>query len=71
MLGINNYGSVYFLIRTLGQEGWQSSVIFPTISVSVVILSFLGGFILFQEGASRRKRMATAIGLVAILCIKR
>lgn len=71
MLGINNYGSIYFLIRTLGQEGWESSVIFPTISVSVVILSFLGGSILFGEGASRRKRIAMAIGVAAILCINR
>ncbi len=69
MLGINNYGSIYFLIRTLGQKGWESSVIFPTIGVSVVILSFLGGSILFQEGASCRKWIAMAIGVVAILCI--
>ncbi len=71
ILGINNYGSIYFLIRSLGQEGWESSVIFPTISVAVVILSFLGGFILFGEGASRRKRIAMAIGVAAILCINR
>lgn len=71
ILGINNYGSIYFLIRALGQDGWESSVIFPTISVAVVILSFLGGSVLFGEGVSRRKRIAMTVGVVAILCINR
>jgi len=69
LLGLNNYCSVYFLIRALGQDGWESSVIFPTQSVSVVLLSFLGGFVLFRESVSYRKRIAVAIGLAAILCI--
>ena len=71
ILGVNNYGSIYFMIRTLGQPGWESSVIFPIISVSVVILSFSGGYLLFKERVSRRKLAAIAIGLVAIFCISR
>lgn len=69
LLGINNYGSLYFMIRTIAQPGWESSVVFPTISASVVMLSFLGAFVIFGERASRRKLTALAIGVAAIILI--
>jgi drug/metabolite transporter (DMT)-like permease len=69
LLGVNNYGSLYFMIRTIAQPGWESSVVFPTISASVVMLSFLGAFAIFGERASRRKLTALVVGVVAIVLI--
>ncbi len=69
ILGVNNYGSVYFLIKTLAQPGWESSVVFPAISVSVVALSFLGGVALFKERLSRPRILALAVGVGAIVCM--
>jgi len=69
LLGVNNYGSLYFMIRTIAQPGWESSVVFPTISASVVMLSFLGAFAIFGERASRRKLTALVVGVAAIVLI--
>ncbi len=69
LLGVNNYGSLYFMIRAIAQPGWESSVVFPTISASVVMLSFFGAFAVFGERASRRKLAAMGIGVVAIFLI--
>ena len=68
-LGINNYGSLYFLLKTIGQEGWESSVVFPTISVAVVVLSFAAGYAIFREEISRTRMVALGVGIVSILLI--
>lgn len=68
-LGCTNYGSVYFLIRALGVPGWQSSRLFPTISIAVVGLSALGAAIIFKEKITRRMLTAFAIGGVSILLV--
>ncbi len=69
VLGVNNYGSLFFLLKTIGTPGWESSVVFPTISASVMAFSFLGGYLIFGEGITRRKLMALAIGVVAVVLI--
>ncbi len=69
LLGVNNYGSLYFLFRTLGRPGWESSVVFPTISASVVMMSFIGARLLFRETVSRRRVAALCAGVFAIVLI--
>ncbi len=69
ILGINNYGALYFLIRTIGQKGWESSVVFPTLSVAVVMLSFAGGYAIFKESVTQRKMIALGMGIVGIVLI--
>ena len=66
ILGINNYGAIYFLLRTLAQPGWDSSVVFPVISVAVVCFGVLGGRLFFGEILSTRKLGALAAGVLAI-----
>lgn len=69
ILGVNNYGALYFLFRTIGQKGWQSSVVFPTLSVAIVILSFTGGYVIFKEDVSQQKMIALGFGIVGIVLI--
>ena len=68
-LGFANYASVYFLIRVLGVPGWQSSQLFPTISIAIVGLSTLGAWIFFKEHLKRRMLAALVIGVVSIILI--
>ncbi len=68
-LGCVNYGSVYFIIRTLSVVGWQSSQVFPTVSIAVVISSSLGAYAFFQERIHGLKIVALAIGLGSIILI--
>jgi drug/metabolite transporter (DMT)-like permease len=69
LLGCTNYGAVYFLIRTLGVPGWQSSQLFPTISIAVVCLSSIGARVVFNERLHRRVLRAIVIGVGAIILV--
>ena len=69
VLGFTNYGAVYFLIRTLGVPGWQSSQLFPTISIAVVILSSVSARVVFSERLYLRVLGAIVIGIGAIILV--
>ncbi|MCP4656184.1 MAG: hypothetical protein GY856_12295 [bacterium] len=68
-LGCTNYGSVYFLIRALSVPGWQSSQLFPTISIAVLSLSTLGAWAFFSERLHRWMLGALAIGAGSIVLV--
>ncbi len=69
VLGCTNYGAVYCLIRALSVGGWQSSELFPTISIAVVGLSSLSAWAFFDERLGMRMLGALAIGAGAIVLI--
>lgn len=68
-LGCTNYGSIYFLIKALGHPGWQSSVIFPTVSIAVVLFSSIGAWILFHERFRGRLIGALTLGIISIILL--
>ena len=69
VLGCTNYGSVYFLLRALSVPGWQSSQLFPTISIAVVSLSSLCAWAVFNEQLHRRMLVAFVIGVGSIVLV--
>jgi drug/metabolite transporter (DMT)-like permease len=71
VLGSINYGAIYFLVKVLGLEGWQSSQLFPIYSVGVVSVSSIFAMILFKERLSRLKTFGLAVGLMAIALLNR
>lgn len=68
-LGGSNYGAIYFLIRALSVPGGQSSRIFPTISIAVVILSSFGAWVFFDERPGWRMAGALVIGAGSIILV--
>jgi hypothetical protein len=66
VLGMINYGAIYFLVKVLSLEGWQSSQLFPTYSVGVVSVSSLLAMILFKERLSQIKTFGLIVGLMAV-----
>lgn len=68
-LGLNNYGAIFFLIAALAQDEWESSVVFPVVSVSVVLLSFFGGALFFGERFTVKKSAAVVLGVLALVLI--
>ena len=67
ILGLLNFGAAFFLIRSMSH--FETSVIFPVVNMSVVVLSAMIGFLVFKEKLSRVNWMGMAMALVAILMI--
>jgi drug/metabolite transporter (DMT)-like permease len=71
VLGLINYGAIYFLVKVLSLEGWQSSQLFPIYSVGVVTVSSLLAMILFKERLSKIRQLGLVVGLLAVALLNR
>lgn len=69
LLGIPNYGSIYFLLQALEIKSLESSVIFPINNVGIVALSVIVGKLFFNEHLSKTNKAGIALALIAILLI--
>ena len=66
LLGLPNYGSIYFLLETFEHSAMESSVLFPINNISIVVLTVLAAIVFFKEKVSK----ANAVGiLMAVLSI--
>jgi uncharacterized membrane protein len=66
LLGIPNYFSMYFLVKTLGQTQ-QASVVFPINNIAIVLLSSLLAFVFFKEKFNQLKLIGLALASIAIV----
>jgi len=66
ILGLVNYGSIYFLLRILGSGLIDRSAVIPANNMGVVALSAIVGIALFKEKLSARKLWGILLALVAI-----
>jgi drug/metabolite transporter (DMT)-like permease len=65
-LGIVNYGSIYFLIRALNSDVFDSSVIFGINNIGIVSLSAFIGYVFFKERLSKLNWIGLVICLISI-----
>jgi len=66
MLGIPNYGSIYFFLKALRHAGLDKSVVITVVSVGVVVFSSLAAWVLFKEKLSRLNLVGIALAIAAI-----
>ena len=69
LLGIPNYGSLIYFFKALDSSGLHSSVVFPIVSMGVVILSAILGFVLYKEPLSRSNWIGIGCSILAITLI--
>jgi drug/metabolite transporter (DMT)-like permease len=73
LLGIPNYGSLYFWIQALKELkikfNWDSSTLFPINNIGIVCLSAVIGFILFKEKFTLQKIMGFILAIISIVFI--
>ncbi|MFO7880876.1 MAG: EamA family transporter [Bacteroidota bacterium] len=65
-LGAVNYGSIYFLIRALNSDVFDSSVIFGINNIGIVSLSAFIGYVFFRERLSKLNWTGLVTCLIAI-----
>ena len=68
-LGTVNYGSMYFLLKALRIEGFESSNIFTINNVAIVGVSALVGLILFKEHISKQNWLGILIAIASIILV--
>ncbi|SDI20484.1 EamA family transporter [Winogradskyella thalassocola] len=68
-LGIVNYYSIYFLLKALRVDGFESSSIFTINNVIIVAVSTLIGLLLFKERISKKNWIGILIAIVSIILV--
>jgi len=68
VLGILNFGSIYFYIKALATESSRPSVIFSALDIGVIALGSLVGLVLFKERLSGFNKFGLLLAIIAI-CI--
>lgn len=66
ILGVFNYGSIYFLIKTLGLENMESSVIFPINNIGIVIVTSLLSVLIFHEKLSGKNWTGIVLSCIGL-----
>lgn len=65
-LGIPNFYSIYFILKSYRTLNWQDSSVLAVANVSIVILSVFVGFLVFKEQVNKIKIAGILSALLAI-----
>lgn len=68
-LGLVNYSSMYFLLKALRVDGFESSSVFTINNVAIVAVSCLIGLFLFKEVISSKNWIGIGLALVSIILV--
>ncbi|MGQ1909470.1 EamA family transporter [Marinifilum sp. RC60d5] len=69
ILGLVNFGSLYFLIASLNKSGFDSSVVFSIINIGIVSLSVLIGIGIFKEKLNKINILGIVLAFIAIFIL--
>lgn len=69
VLGIPNYFSIYFLVRSYETAGWSNASVLAIMNISIVALAAIFGMIIFKESARLQKLTGLIAVVAAILCL--
>ncbi len=66
IFGIPNFFSLLFFLRALSDTNLNSSIVFPLVSMGVIVSSSLIGMLTFKEGLSRNNWIGVLLSICAI-----
>lgn len=69
LLGMVNYATLLFVVRALAHSGLQASIVFPLISICVILFGTLGSMVLFKERLRASQVAGIALAVVALLLL--
>lgn len=69
VLGVPNYYSIVFLIKSLQNKNFESSTLFTVNNVGIVIFSTLVGLWLFQENFSTKNKIGVGLAILGIILV--
>lgn len=66
LLGLVNFGSLYFLINALNKSSLKSALVFAVVNISIVLLSAVTGRFLFNEKLNKINVAGILLAVVSI-----
>lgn len=69
VLGVINYGSIYYLLKALHFEGLESSTIFTVNNVAIVMISTILGLMFFKEHITRKNWIGIGLAIISIALV--
>lgn len=69
LIGLANFGSLYFLIHALNKSGLDSSIVYGVNSVGIITLSVSLAILFFSEKLSRINIIGVVIALVSVMIL--
>lgn len=69
VLGIPNFGSIYFLVLALRSNGMESSTVFPLNNVAIVMVSTFLGILIFKEKMLPKNWIGIGVAVLSIILI--
>ena len=69
ILGVVNYYSIYYLLKALQFEGFESSTLFTINNVAIVMLSTLLGLVLFKERIIKINWIGISLAIISIIMV--
>lgn len=69
LLGIANYFSFLFLLKSLAYVSWGSSVVFPVSNLGTVLVATLAGVLIFNEKLSKLNLLGLGFAVLSIVLI--
>lgn len=69
VLGLFNFGSIYFYLKALQIEKDQPSVVFSSLDIGVITVGSLVGILLFKEKLSLLNKVGIGLAILAILIL--
>ncbi len=68
-LGVINYFSIYFLVKSLASFGNDGAIVYPVINVGIILLSSISAVLIFKEKLSGLNKLGLGMAIVAVLMI--
>ncbi|MDX9883513.1 MAG: hypothetical protein RBS73_15745 [Prolixibacteraceae bacterium] len=69
VLGVSNFGSLFFLMKTLEKSTFDSSVVFGINNLCIVALSVITGYFIFSEKMNRINWTGVVLAILAIVLL--
>jgi drug/metabolite transporter (DMT)-like permease len=69
MLGIVNFGSIYFVLRALNSNIFVNSVVYGIVNICTVFLSVLIGTLFFKEKFTKPNYIGVALSIITIVLL--
>ena len=69
ILGIANFGSLYYLSAALNSSGFKSSIVFSMVNIGIVSLSLIFGLFIYKEKISKLNYFGIALAFIAIIIL--